>query len=124
MYPSHPILAPVSFLPHAGKERSFAEALACAGLDPDRAMPCLALLDLTDNRICHAAVVNPLRALPQLQRLLLAGNPLAAAALQVGHACTLISFVVCIMKGYFHTQWTCRQPHVGNCIIKAKGRTL
>lgn len=40
------------------------------------------MLDLRECAISSQAAVEPLRALPALTRLLLAGNPLAAAGLQ------------------------------------------
>jgi hypothetical protein len=73
-----------------GGERSAEEALVGAGINPGTAFPALEVLDLSDCGVRSALTVDPLRSLPRLRRLLLAGNPLAHAAIQVGqwtHAC-------------------------------------
>jgi len=48
-------------------------------LTADSCFPQLHTLDLTHNRVSEEAAISPLRSLRTLQRLLLAGNPLATA---------------------------------------------
>jgi hypothetical protein len=89
-HPPHPLtdschLQHLEGLPGiTGGERSAEEALVGAGINPGTAFPALEVLDLSDCGVRSPLTVDPLRVLPRLRRLLLAGNPLAAAAIQVG----------------------------------------
>ncbi|KAL6761052.1 hypothetical protein V8C86DRAFT_967616 [Haematococcus lacustris] len=67
----------------SGKEDSAKDALRGAGLCPDSSFPALKTLDLSHCHVHALISVEPLRWLPCLRQLLLAGNPLAQTALQV-----------------------------------------